>query len=61
MISDDFSNSLTHILFYNLVATFAMTGEGLSTTLSTLGEDLLMTLMITVKAVDDPDNLVTAF
>ena len=61
MISDDFSNSLTHILFYSNVVTFAMTGEGLSTTLSILGEDLLMTLMIIVKPVDDPVDLVTTF
>ncbi len=61
MISDDFSNSLTHILLYKDVVTFAMTGEGLSTTLSILGEDLLMTLMIVVKPVDDPVDLLTTF
>ena len=48
--SDNFSNILSHLTtFHDHVTTFMMTGEDLWTTLSTLSDNLMMTLMTIVK------------
>ena len=48
--SDDFSNFLSQLMtFHNHVTTFLTTCEDLWTTLPTLGNDLLMTLMKIMK------------
>lgn len=48
--SDDCSKFLTNLTtFHDHVMTFVMTNETLLMTLSTCGDDLLMTLMMIVK------------